>query len=125
MTRPDWYVKVGPEVPITQGDLIESFPIVTWKRQSVQLEEDTSVSTTLLSASEIVEANVVIVTQACDRVVDFHEVYSTPRDFMESFLEQRASTRLRLVAPYREYLSQAFARFFMRVGLPVQVDLPG
>jgi len=24
---------------------------------------------------------------------------------------------------YREHLSQAFARFFMRVGLPVPVDL--
>jgi len=30
--------------------------------------------------------------------------------------------RLRLLPPYRESLSQAFARFFMRVGLPVPVD---
>jgi hypothetical protein len=29
--------------------------------------------------------------------------------------------RLRLLPPYREHLSQAFARFFMRVGLPVDV----
>jgi hypothetical protein len=26
-----------------------------------------------------------------------------------------------LLPPYREHLSQAFARFFMRVGLPVEV----
>ena len=27
--------------------------------------------------------------------------------------------RLRLLPPYREHLSQSFARFFMRVGLPI------
>jgi hypothetical protein len=54
------------------------------------------------------------------RVVDFHEVYSLPRDFLELLLKQRdqSETFLRLRVPYREYLSQAFARYFMRVGLP-------
>ncbi len=42
-------------------------------------------------------------------------------DFLESLLKQRGQPRLRLLPPYREHLSQAFARFFMRVGLPVQV----
>jgi len=32
--------------------------------------------------------------------------------------------RLRLCPPYREHLAQAFARFFMRVGLPQDVQLP-
>jgi len=58
------------------------------------------------------------------RVVDFHEVFTTPRTFLESFLEQRGSARLRLLPPYREHLSQAFARFFMRVGLPVLLETP-
>ncbi|MBD5492017.1 MAG: hypothetical protein HDR16_07880 [Lachnospiraceae bacterium] len=31
--------------------------------------------------------------------------------------------RLRLCPPYREHLSQAFARYFMRVGLPVNIHL--
>jgi hypothetical protein len=31
------------------------------------------------------------------------------------------ATRLRLLPPYREHLSQSFARFFMRVGLPVDI----
>lgn len=31
------------------------------------------------------------------------------------------SPRLRILPPYREHLAQAFARFFMRVGLPVDV----
>ena len=31
------------------------------------------------------------------------------------------SPRVRILPPYREHLAQAFARFFMRVGLPVDV----
>jgi hypothetical protein len=56
------------------------------------------------------------------RVVDFRNVYSLPYPFLKKFAEKRRE-RLRLLPPYREHLSQAFARFFMRVGLPVQVDL--
>jgi len=52
------------------------------------------------------------------RVVDFHDIFTLPRDFLEAFLAQSSSPRLRLLPPYREHLSQAFARFFMRVGLP-------
>jgi hypothetical protein len=55
------------------------------------------------------------------RIVDFHELYTVPRGFLESLLSQRGQSRLRLLPPYREHLSQAFARFFMRVGLPVGV----
>jgi hypothetical protein len=52
------------------------------------------------------------------RVVNFHEVHTVPRNFLESFLRDAPKARLRLRPPYREHLSQAFARFFMRVGLP-------
>lgn len=52
-----------------------------------------------------------------------HYVYSVPRSFLESLLKQRMQSRLRLLPPYREHLSQAFARFFMRVGLPVPIAL--
>lgn len=55
------------------------------------------------------------------RVVDFHDVYTLPRVFLESLLQQRGQSRLRLRPPYREHLSQAFARFFMRVGLPTGI----
>jgi hypothetical protein len=58
------------------------------------------------------------------RIVDFHDVYTIPRGFLESLLKQRGRPRLRLNPPYREHLSQAFARFFMRVGLPVPVTNP-
>jgi hypothetical protein len=54
------------------------------------------------------------------RIVDFKRVYSLPI----GFLRRRAhfsGNRLRLLPPYREHLSQAFAQFFMRVGLPVNI----
>ena len=50
-------------------------------------------------------------------VVDFKNVYGVNFDFLKSFTKKLAS-RYRLLPPYREHLSQAFARFFMRVGLP-------
>ena len=56
------------------------------------------------------------------RVVDFHEVYTIPRVYLEKLLQRRNLPRLRLLSPYREHLSQGFARFFMRVGLPVAVE---
>lgn len=56
------------------------------------------------------------------RIVDFREIFTVPRTFLESLLSQRNSRRIRLLPPYREHLSQAFARFFMRVGLPNEVE---
>ena len=58
------------------------------------------------------------------RVVDFRSAYGLPFAFLKGLCLDRGS-RLRLLPPYREHLSQAFARFFMRVGLPSQVDLDG
>lgn len=59
--------------------------------------------------------------QAEHRIVDFQEVLSLPREFLESWLLSENQPRLRLRPPYREHLSQAFARFFMRVGLPTDI----
>jgi hypothetical protein len=56
------------------------------------------------------------------RIVDFHEIFSLPLDFLKSWLAKENSPRLRLLPPYREHLSQAFARFFMRVGLPTDIQ---
>ncbi|MDR2592289.1 MAG: hypothetical protein LBC59_05725 [Chitinispirillales bacterium] len=51
--------------------------------------------------------------------VDFHRIYSVPKAFIEALLKNK--TRKRLLPPYREHLSQSFARYFMRVGLPVDI----
>ena len=54
------------------------------------------------------------------RVVDFHRIYALPLDFTREFATKNQN-RIRLLPPYREHLSQAFARFFMRVGLPSDI----
>lgn len=53
-------------------------------------------------------------------IVDFKNVYSVTFSFVKEFSRNQGK-RLRLLPPYREHLSQAFARFFMRVGLPVDI----
>ena len=53
--------------------------------------------------------------------VDFHEVFTLPRPVLESLLRNLRLVRPQLLPPYREHLSQAFARFFMRVGWPTPV----
>ena len=54
------------------------------------------------------------------RIIDFRRVYSLPLAFARQ-VAARCGERLRLLPPYREHLSQAFARYFMRVGLPQDI----
>ena len=56
------------------------------------------------------------------RIVAFHDVNSIPIQYLESLTAHRGEARLRLRSPYVEHLSQAFARFFMRVGLPAAIE---
>jgi hypothetical protein len=53
-------------------------------------------------------------------VVDFRSTYSLPFVLLNDIAAKQAK-RLRLLPPYREHLSQAYARFFMRVGLPIDI----
>jgi len=54
------------------------------------------------------------------QVVDFKDVHGLPVQVARDFAEN-LGPRLRLLPPYREHLAQAFARYFMRVGLPVDI----
>lgn len=54
------------------------------------------------------------------RIVDFRRLHTLPLQFLRKWAGD-AGRRLRLQPPYREHLSQAFARYFMRVGLPVDI----
>ena len=54
-------------------------------------------------------------------VVDFKNVYSVPIDVLRVFARQNPM-RICLKSPYKESLTQAFARFFARVGLPDGVE---
>lgn len=50
-------------------------------------------------------------------VVDFGEIYSLPPSYVKKRARQLGQ-RWRLESPFLEHFSQAFARYFMRVGLP-------
>jgi hypothetical protein len=57
----------------------------------------------------------------CDfMLVDFTRVFTVETGLVRE-LAGNEGPRLRLNPPYREHLAQAFARFFMRVGLPVDI----
>jgi hypothetical protein len=53
-------------------------------------------------------------------VVDFRRVYSLPVEYLRRLAVAKGD-RIRILPPYREHLAQAFARYFMRVGLPVAI----
>lgn len=72
---------------------------------------------TMLAASSFPEVPMGV------RIVDFGRIFSLPKAFVSQFAANQGK-RLRLCPPYREHLSQAFARFFMRVGLPQEIELP-
>jgi hypothetical protein len=53
-------------------------------------------------------------------VVDFRKIYSLPFEMLAQHALE-TGPRWRLKSPYLEHFSQAFARFFMRVGLPSSI----
>jgi hypothetical protein len=53
-------------------------------------------------------------------LIDFHGLFTLGVDMARAFAAG-AGDRVRLLPPYREHLSQAFARLFMRVGLPADI----
>ena len=53
-------------------------------------------------------------------IINFKDIFSVPVDVARAIAEKNGK-RLRLCPPYREHLSQAFARYFMRVGLPINI----
>jgi len=58
------------------------------------------------------------------QVVDFKNVYGVQFRLLKE-LAENIEIRYRLLPPYREHLSQAFARYFMRVGLPQDITVKG
>jgi len=55
-------------------------------------------------------------------VVDFRNLYGIHINALK-LIVQKLVLHIRLLPPYREHLSQAFARFFMRVGLPQDIKV--
>lgn len=55
-------------------------------------------------------------------IINFKDIFSVPVELAENIAKANGK-RLRLCPPYREHLSQAFARYFMRVGLPINIHM--
>lgn len=55
-------------------------------------------------------------------IIDFNNIHTIPISLAKEIAKQN-EIRLRLCPPYREHLSQSFARFFMRVGLPINIKV--
>lgn len=55
------------------------------------------------------------------QVVDFKSVYGVKLQTLKSIVTS-LENRIRLLPPYREHLSQSFAKYFMRVGLPKDIE---
>ena len=89
-----------------------------WKAQCDDICKGFLFNYTMLNRCQMREKSIGI------RIVYFHEIFTLPRSFIESLLVNRAQPRFRLLSPYKEHLSQAFARFFMRVGLPIPIENP-
>jgi hypothetical protein len=54
------------------------------------------------------------------QIISFREIISLPLGFIRTVAASKGP-RGRLCSPYREHLGQAFARYFMRVGLPSDI----
>lgn len=54
-------------------------------------------------------------------IVNFNVIEKAPVAAIKEFAKY-SKQRLRLLPPYREHLSQAFAKYFMRIGLPSDID---
>lgn len=89
--------------------------VKSWKRYCDDICEGAVWNLSMLGSEELGDLTIE------HSVVDFHEVFTLPRQVLESLLKARNQARPQLLPPYREHLSQSFARFFMRVGLPVPV----
>lgn len=68
-------------------------------------------------AAHMIERCLIVDNDFERRIIDFRTIYTLPKAFVNAFALE-AKIRARLLPPYREHLSQAFARNFMRVGLP-------
>lgn len=88
-----------------------------WNRVCDDLNKGYIWNQTLLKKSDLDEFDMDF------RVVDFYQVFTLPKIFIETLTAKRGLKRLRLLPPYREHVSQAFARFYMRVGLPTDIKL--
>jgi hypothetical protein len=65
MSNP-WYEVVGPDVGLTQGNIIVECPLLKWQLDERAERESNSSGERLFKAATAIKADVVVMTQACD-----------------------------------------------------------
>jgi hypothetical protein len=90
----------------------------TWSRFLDDVSQGHKWNLSMISAHDPSDGQTLVAETS---LIDFHEILSLPRVFLEIWTMRTAVPRLRLLPPYREHLSQAFARYFMRVCLPSNI----
>ncbi len=106
-------VLVCPFWPLT--DIEKQNPWFQSKKNKEKLRRGDQPNYHLLNRSSLKEFELDLL------VIDFRNVYGVPYQYLEDYVG-KTTRRLRLLPPYKEHLSQSFARFFMRVGLPEDID---
>lgn len=61
-----WYEEVEAATRLTQGDLIDNCPLITWKAEPVQLLYGGEEAESLIGMIEAIQSDVVVMTQTCD-----------------------------------------------------------
>lgn len=77
-----------------------------------------------LPGYHLLDKDVNIISLSDYQVVDFKNVYGIHFMALQGVVG-KLDNRIRLLPPYREHLSQSFARYFMRVGLPQDIVVDG
>ncbi len=101
MTNDSWYEAVDANIRLTQGDIINNCPVVRWTSNPVELKACNEIET-LKSSVEAIQADVVVITQACDLENDkVRNVILCPhlsldgyRQEWEKFMQDRGQTKL-------------------------------
>jgi hypothetical protein len=92
-----WYGTAGPEERLTQGDIIFDCPLVNWSSTPVRVTASGSEIEALKSGWVALQADVIVMTQACDLEQDkIRNVVTCPHPALgdykatrEAFLRQR------------------------------------
>lgn len=95
---------------LSQGELLRACPIPL----IADIEPDAAAGS--LCDVRVTHRDVIVVTQSCDLAARGH---TPPKaDLVAATYALSSLHRWRLRSPFLEHFSQAFALFFMRVGLP-------
>ena len=104
MSNP-WYEVVGPDVRLTQGDIILECPLLKWQLDYAAEGESRASGEHMFKAAKGVKADVVVMTQGCDleqgKVSDVVLCPCRPLSRYKPVWEEAERARIRKIRPIR------------------------